>query len=52
MKTEHYSFDTERLYIRPVSTDDAPFILALMNGPKWIKYIGDRNIKTIEEAKN
>lgn len=52
MKTKHYSFKTERLYIRPVSTDDAPFILELMNSPKWIKYIGDRNINTIEEAKN
>ncbi|WP_369995239.1 GNAT family N-acetyltransferase [Winogradskyella sp.] len=46
------SFSTQRLYIRPVSKHDAPFILELMNTPKWIKYIGDRNVRTVEEAEN
>ena len=41
---------TKRLVIRPVNTDDAPFILELMNTPKWIKFIGDRHITNIEEA--
>lgn len=41
---------TERLYIRTVLTDDAPFILELMNTPKWVEFIGDRNISTVEEA--
>ncbi len=41
---------TQRLHIRPVTTDDAPFILELMNTPKWIQFIGDRNVKTVEEA--
>ncbi|WP_299096942.1 GNAT family N-acetyltransferase [Winogradskyella sp.] len=44
------SFNTQRLYIRPITTDDAPFILELMNSPKWIQFIGDRNIKSVEDA--
>ncbi len=30
--------------------EDAPFIFELMNTPKWIQFIGDRNIRTVEEA--
>jgi RimJ/RimL family protein N-acetyltransferase len=41
---------TKRLNIRPITIDDAPFILKLMNSPKWLKYIGDRNVHSIEEA--
>lgn len=35
----------------PTSEEDAAFIFELLNTPKWIQYIGDRNIKTIEIAK-
>ena len=41
---------TNRLILSKITTDDAPFILELMNTPGWIKYIGDRNIKTVEAA--
>jgi RimJ/RimL family protein N-acetyltransferase len=41
---------TNRLTISKVTLKDAPFFLELMNTPNWIKYIGDRNIKTIKEA--
>lgn len=43
--------ETKRLIISEFTADDAPFYLELLNTPKWIKYIGDRNLKTIEEAK-
>ena len=43
---------TQRLIISKVTLQDAPFFLALMNTPSWLKYIGDRNIKTIEDAEN
>jgi RimJ/RimL family protein N-acetyltransferase len=43
-------FETERLYLKATSKEDAPFILALLNMPKWKKFIGDRNVHTIEEA--
>ncbi|WP_338357180.1 GNAT family N-acetyltransferase [Yeosuana marina] len=44
--------ETERLLISKFSLDDAPFFLKLVNTPNWIKYIGDRNLKTIQDAEN
>ncbi len=46
----HYS--TERLTIRPTTIEDAAFILELMNTPKWLKFIGDRNVKSIADAQS
>ena len=48
---KYKSFETERLIIRPTSQSDSEFIFILLNTPKWLKYIGDRNIKTVENAK-
>lgn len=45
------TFETERLIIRPTSESDADFIFELLNTPKWLQFIGDRNIKTVENAK-
>jgi len=42
---------TNRLIISKVTLKDAPFFIELMNTPSWLKYIGDRNIKSIEDAK-
>jgi ribosomal-protein-alanine N-acetyltransferase len=42
---------TERLVLRPQRADDAPFVLALMNDPDWIRYIGDRGVRTVEDAR-
>lgn len=42
---------TERLILKPTSEDDASFIFELLNTPKWIKYIGNRNVHSIAEAK-
>lgn len=47
---KHKSFETERLILRPTSEIDGAFILELLNTPKWLQYIGDRNVKTIEDA--
>ncbi|WP_323789146.1 GNAT family N-acetyltransferase [Psychroserpens sp.] len=44
--------ETDRLILSKITLDDAPFILKLVNTPDWIKYIGDRNIKTVEQAAN
>ena len=49
---KYKSFETERLIIRPTSESDSEFIFELLNTPKWLKYIGDRNIKTVEDAKD
>jgi RimJ/RimL family protein N-acetyltransferase len=42
---------TERLNLRTVSVDDAPFYLGLLNEPSWIQNIGDRNVRTLEQAR-
>ena len=46
----YLSFETDRLILRPSNLDDAAFQLELMNTPKWLDYIGGRDIKTIEDA--
>lgn len=48
---KHYtSYETERLILKPTSLEDAEFILQLLNTPKWIQNIGNRNVYTIKEA--
>ncbi|WP_227394646.1 GNAT family N-acetyltransferase [Jeotgalibacillus aurantiacus] len=41
---------TNRLTIRKLTVEDASFIFTLLNDPSWIEYIGDRNIRTVEDA--
>jgi len=45
------SYETERLYLRPTSLEDASFVLELLNTPKWIKNIGKRDVSSEEEAR-
>lgn len=42
--------ETERLFLRKLSTADAGFILDLLNQPSFIHYIGDRGVRTLEDA--
>lgn len=44
-------FETERLVIREVTADDAAFVLELLNTPKFIKYIADRGVRTLAQAR-
>lgn len=44
--------DTDRLSIRHIKVEDFNFIFRLLNDPSWIKYIGDKGIKTEDDAKN
>ena len=44
--------ETERLILRWLGSDDAAFILRLVNEPSWLKYIGDKGIRTLQDAKN
>ena len=46
----YQTFETDRLVLRPTLPEDASFLLELMNTPKWLKYIGDRNVHSLEEA--
>jgi [ribosomal protein S5]-alanine N-acetyltransferase len=45
------TFQTERLILRPMTGQDADFILELLNDPSFIRYIGDRKIRTVDGAK-
>jgi RimJ/RimL family protein N-acetyltransferase len=43
--------ETERTILREIVEADAEFILDLLNQPSFSKYIGDRNVRSIEEAR-
>jgi RimJ/RimL family protein N-acetyltransferase len=45
------ALDTARLRLREQTAADAPFLLALMNEPAWLRYIGDRGVRTEAEAR-
>lgn len=44
--------ETERLTLRRLTTDDAGFILGLVNEPSWLRFIGDRGVRTLDDASN
>lgn len=43
--------ETERLRLREITDEDAEFVLELLNEPGWIQNIGDRGVRTIEDAR-
>lgn len=43
--------ETERLILRHFDERDAPFILRLLNEPSFLRYIGDRQVRTLEDAR-
>ena len=43
--------ETERLSLRQINEGDADFILELLNEPGWIKNIGDRGVRTADDAR-
>lgn len=49
--SQYKTLKTERLKIRPTLEQDADLIYQLMNTPKFIKYVGDRKVNSIEDAK-
>ena len=42
--------ETERLIIKELLLEDAPFILELLNTPSWLEFIGDRKVNSLEDA--
>ncbi len=44
--------NTQRLILREINLDDAPFIFELLNSKGWLEFIGDRGVNSIEDAKN
>src|SRR6266478_4186157 len=43
--------ETDRLRLRRLSVDDAEFILRLLNEPSFIQNIGDRGVRTVDDAR-
>jgi ribosomal-protein-alanine N-acetyltransferase len=43
--------ETERLRMRQLTAADAPFILELVNDPGWLRNIGDRGVRNVEDAR-
>ncbi|WP_293370781.1 GNAT family N-acetyltransferase [Nevskia sp.] len=43
--------ETPRLLIRPLTFEDAPFILELLNTPGFLSQIGDRGVRTLDDAR-
>jgi RimJ/RimL family protein N-acetyltransferase len=45
------TLETERLVLRPLTPDDAEFMLELLTDPSWLRFIGDRGVRTVEDAR-
>lgn len=44
--------ETPRLILRQMTIDDAAFMLDLLNDPSWLRFIGDRGVRTLDDARN
>ncbi|MET0981082.1 MAG: GNAT family N-acetyltransferase [Telluria sp.] len=43
---------TERLLLRHMTANDAAFLLGLLNEPPYLRFIGDRGVRTLEAARD
>jgi RimJ/RimL family protein N-acetyltransferase len=46
-----FSLSTDRLLLRKIATADAPFILRLLNEPSFIQFIGDKGVRSLDDAR-
>lgn len=46
-----YILETEHLSLRRLTTNDAPFILELLNDQAFLRFIGDKGVRTLEDAR-
>ncbi|HJP95238.1 MAG TPA: hypothetical protein VJ875_25020 [Pyrinomonadaceae bacterium] len=42
--------ETERLFLRRFNVEDAQFIVTLLNEPLFLRYIGDKKVRTVKDA--
>ena len=42
--------ETARLRMRQFVPSDAAFVLELLNEPSWLRFIGDRGVRTLDDA--
>jgi RimJ/RimL family protein N-acetyltransferase len=43
--------ETDRLVLRRFTHDDAPFVLELLNDSDFLRFIGDRQVRTLDGAR-
>lgn len=43
-------FETARLRVRGIEEADAAQLVELVNDPEWLRFIGDRGVRTVEHA--
>jgi RimJ/RimL family protein N-acetyltransferase len=43
--------ETDRLILREFEATDDAFLLRLLNEPSWLRFIGDRGVRTLEDAR-
>ncbi len=43
--------ETARMALRRLCLEDAPFIRELVNEPSWIRFIGDRGVRSLDDAR-
>lgn len=46
-----FRLETERLLLERLTLDDAELMLAVWNDPAFHRYVGDRGIRTVDEAR-
>jgi RimJ/RimL family protein N-acetyltransferase len=44
--------ETDRLSLRWLRADDAEFILELLNDPSFLRFIGDKGVRTLADARD
>jgi RimJ/RimL family protein N-acetyltransferase len=43
--------ETARLVLRRFTHADAPLVLELLNDPAWLRFIGDRKVRSLDDAR-
>lgn len=46
-----FTLETERLTLRELTTDDAEFSLRLLNEPSFLRFIGDKGVRNLQDAR-
>lgn len=46
------SLETQRLVLRRITLDDADLMLAIWNDPAFVRHVGDRGVRTLEQARH
>ena len=45
------TLQTQRLFLRAFTVDDVEFVLTLLNEPSFLRYIGDKKVRNLDDAR-